>query len=137
VRNKNILRIALGFEESLVKADDWERAAKEANYNLSKMASMFCLSERQLQRVFKKNLQRTPSQWLRELKCRLAQELISQGYSTKAAAAELNFSTESHFCHAFRKVFGTSPQAAARNRGFALRITSIGKALDFSSAPRV
>jgi AraC-like DNA-binding protein len=43
----------------------------------------------------------------------MAKQLIAQGYSNKAAAAELKFSSESHFCREFKKVFGTSPQTFA------------------------
>src|SRR6266404_7354753 len=57
----------------------------------------------------------SPAQWLRRLRCRLAKELISRGYSSKAVAAELKFATNSHFCREFKKVFGASPQQFAPN----------------------
>lgn len=85
------------------------------------------MSERQLQRVFKKHLQRTPSQWLRELQCHLAKQLISQGYSSKAAAAELNFATGAHFCREFKKVFGTPPQSFAPANGLSLKLSILDK----------
>lgn len=69
-----------------------------------------------MERIFKRHLNCTPSQWLRELQCRLARDLVSQGYSSKAAAAELKFATDAHFCREFKKVFGTSPQSFAPNR---------------------
>jgi len=47
------------------------------------------------------------------LQCREAKELLHQGYSTKAAAAELSFANDSHFCHVFKKACGVSPQAYA------------------------
>jgi AraC-like DNA-binding protein len=40
-------------------------------------------------------------------------ELISQGWSSKAVANELNFSSGSHFCHEFKKLYGVSPQSFA------------------------
>jgi len=52
---------------------------------------------------------------------RLAKQLISQGYSNKAAAAEVKFATESHLCREFKKVFGTSPQTFAPARGGTVR----------------
>ena len=106
---------------SLLTIDQWEQVAREADFSPSKMASLFSISERQLQRLFRKHLHCTPSHWLRELQCRLAKQLISQGYSNKAAAAEVKFATESHLCREFKKVFGTSPQTFAPARGGTVR----------------
>ena len=92
---------------------EWERVAEAAEYSLARMAAVCDLSQRQLQRVFKKELHCTPTQWLRELRCRRAKQLILQGYSTKAAAAELKYATNAHFCREFKKVFGVSPQCFA------------------------
>lgn len=91
----------------------WEQLAQEAEFNLARMSSLIGLSRRQLQRIFKKRLHCTPTRWLRELRCRLAQRLILQGYSSKAAAAELKYATQPHFCREFKKVFGVSPQCFA------------------------
>ena len=74
------------------------------------MASLCCVSLRQLERFCKQYLHTTPSDWLRQLQCRLAKQLISEGFSSKATAAELKFSNESHFCREFKKIFSTSPQ---------------------------
>lgn len=102
---------------SLLTMQEWEQVARGAEFNSSKMAALCSISERQLQRLFKQNLGCTPSRWLRELQCRLAKELIAQGYSNKAAAAELKFSSESHFCREFKKVFGVTPQSFAPTQG--------------------
>lgn len=98
---------------SLLTMQGWEQLAREAEFNPARMASLCSISERQLQRLFKQHVHRTPSRWLRELQCRLAKDLIAQGYSTKAAAAELKFASGSHFCREFKKVFGASPQTFA------------------------
>jgi len=95
---------------------DWERVAREAGFRPAEMAALCALSERQLQRIFRKRFQCTPRRWLRELQCRLAKELVARGYSTKAAAAELHFATDAHFCREFKKVFGASPQAFGPNQ---------------------
>lgn len=98
---------------SLLTIEQWERVAREAGFSPAKMASLCSISERQLQRLFRQHLHCTPSHWLRELQCRLAKDLISRGYSNKAAANELRFANESHFCREFKKVFGISPQSFA------------------------
>jgi len=98
---------------SLLTIEQWEQVAREADFNSAKMASLCSISERQMQRLFRQHLHCTPSRWLRELQCRLAKDLITQGYSNKAAANELKFANESHFCREFKKVFGTSPQSFA------------------------
>lgn len=98
---------------SLLTIEQWEQVAREAEFNAAKMASLCSISERQLQRLFRRHLHCTPSHWLRELQCRLARDLIIQGYSNKAAANALKFANESHFCREFKKVFGTSPQSLA------------------------
>jgi AraC-like DNA-binding protein len=111
----------------VVRTQDWEQVAKQAEFKPAKMATLCSMSERHLQRIFKKHLQRTPSQWLRELQCRLAKQLISQGYSSKAAAAELNFATDAHFCREFKKVFGTPPQSFAPAHGISLKLCMLDK----------
>lgn len=98
------------------RAREWERVAKEADFRPARMAALCSLSERQLERVFKRHLKCTPSQWLRRLQCRMAKDLVEQGYSSKAAAAELKFATDAHFCREFKKVFGSPPQSFAPNR---------------------
>lgn len=97
-------------EGRLLTMKEWEEVAREARYNPAKMAALCSISERQLQRLFQQHLKCTPSRWLRQLQCRLAKQLISQGYSNKAVASELRFSSQSHFCREFKKVFGTSPR---------------------------
>jgi AraC-like DNA-binding protein len=94
------------------------------------MATLCSISERQLQRIFKRHLQCTPSRWLRELQCRQAKDLIQQGYSTKAAAAELKFASESHFCREFKKVFGNPPQTFAPNPVSSLKALDLERTLE-------
>jgi len=119
----------------VVRTQDWEQVAKQAEFKPAKMATLCSMSERHLQRIFKKHLQRTPSQWLRELQCRLAKQLISQGYSSKAAAAELNFATDAHFCREFKKIFGTPPQSFAPAHGISLKLSMLDKKNDLKPVP--
>jgi AraC-like DNA-binding protein len=97
----------------LSKIFDWERLAREARFEPAAMAALCPISLRQLERFFEKEFNQTPSTWVRELKCRNARRLIALGWSNKAVAAELHFADESHFCHEFKRVYGSSPQAFA------------------------
>jgi AraC-like DNA-binding protein len=115
------------MKERLLKTQDWERVAQEADFKPNKMASLCSVSERHLQRIFKRYLQCTPSHWLRELQCRLAKQLIAQGYSSKAAAAELKFSTDAHFCREFKKIYGVSPQCFAPNHVGYMKLSVLEK----------
>lgn len=102
------------MEGRLLTIKEWEEVARKADYSPGKMAVLCSMSERQMQRLFQQHVKCTPSRWLRQLQCRLAKQLISQGYSNKAVAAELKFSSQSHFCREFKKVFGSSPKNFAR-----------------------
>lgn len=97
----------------LARITDWQQVAKAADFHPAKMAALCFISERQLQRYFHVRFQMTPREWLRRLQCELAKALISQGYSTKAAALELKFTDEPHFCREFKKFFGVPPQTFA------------------------
>ena len=94
----------------------WEQLAQRSGYQLGGIAELHGVSLRQLQRIFKRALNCCPRRWLRDLRCREAKQLVEQGYSSKAAASELKFATEAHFCREFKKVFGVSPQHFAPAR---------------------
>jgi AraC-like DNA-binding protein len=109
----------------VIGTEKLEQLARQAEFDVGRMATMCAISERHLQRIFKKHFQCTPSRWVRDLQCRLAKQLISQGYSSKAAAAELRFATESHFCREFKKVHGSSPQCFAPQEPSYLRLQEL------------
>ena len=77
------------------------------------MAALQSLSLRQLERRFARHFGKTPTEWSRELRCRLAKELVAQGCSNKEVAAELKFANPAQLCHEFHKVYGSSPQSFA------------------------
>ena len=95
----------------LLRVEKWEVLARQADYQPVKMAALCSISLRQLERFFALRFGQTPGEWSRELKCRQALKLITEGYSNKAVVAELRFAGASHFCHEFKRVYGTSPQS--------------------------
>lgn len=99
---------------SIVTIKDWHRMAKEADFHPAKMAAACSISKRHLERHFQEQFNMTPRQWLRQVQCELAKNLVVQGWPTKAVANELKFADGSHFCHEFKKYFGASPRTFAR-----------------------
>jgi AraC-like DNA-binding protein len=97
----------------LLRIQDWEALAKQADFEPAKMAALCPISLRQLERFFAEHFHKTPENWILELKCRLARKLITTGYSSKAAATELRFSDDAHFCNLFKRIHGVTPQSFA------------------------
>jgi AraC-like DNA-binding protein len=95
----------------LLRITNWEKLAKEAEFQPAKMAAFCHISLRQLERFFTAHFKKTPTTWTRQLRCSLAKELLAKGYSNRAVTEELKFSNESHLCHEFKKLYGTSPQS--------------------------
>src|SRR6267378_1588381 len=94
-----------------LKIEELESLAIKAEFQPAKMANLRGMSTRQMQRIFQRDLQKTPRVWLRQLQCRLAKDLILKGFSNKAITVDLGFASETHFCREFRKVFRGSPQS--------------------------
>src|SRR6266567_2830340 len=96
-----------------LKVEELESLAKKAEFQPAKMAGLSRISSRQMERIFQRDFQTTPSLWLRQLQCRLAKDLLSKGFSNKAITADLSFASETHFCREFKKIFGSSPRSFA------------------------
>ena len=94
----------------LQKINDWQLLAREASFKPADMAAMCSVSLRQLERHFLVRFQRTPGNWTRDLRFRIAKDLIIQGWSTKAVAQELRFTDSAHLCREFKRLCGTTPQ---------------------------
>src|SRR6266481_3806786 len=95
----------------LLRIEKWEILARQADFQPARMAALCSISLRQLERFFALRFGKTPGEWSRELKCRQALKLITEGYTSKAVAAELKFASASHFCHEFKRFYGASPQS--------------------------
>lgn len=106
-----------------LSVEQWERMAIAAHFQPVRLAALSALSLRQVERHFIRRFQRTPEDWMRELRCRLACELIAEGWSNKAVTLELNFANESHLCHEFAHFYGDTPQAHSAPSGGQSRIT--------------
>ena len=94
----------------LRKISDWQVLAREASFRPADMAAMCSVSLRHLERHFMVSFHRTPGEWTRDLRLRLAKDLITQGWSTKAVAEELGFTDSAHLCREFKRMCGNTPQ---------------------------
>jgi transcriptional regulator GlxA family with amidase domain len=101
----------------LAKIADWEELAKQANFQPAVMAALCPVSLRQMERFFVERFNQAPLRWVRQLRCRLARQLIAEGWSSKAVTAELGFASGSHLAREFRHFYGDSPQAFAPSFG--------------------
>jgi transcriptional regulator GlxA family with amidase domain len=97
----------------LLAITDWEAVARRAEFEPARMAGICLASMRQLERFFADHHAQTPERWVMQFRLRLAKELLAKGFTTKAVAAELKFADASHFCKAFKRFCGISPQAFA------------------------
>ena len=106
----------------LVRIEDWEKLAREAKFQPSVIAALCPISLRHLERFFAAQFNMTPRTWAKKLKCRLARQLISQGWSNKAVAGEVGFADESHLCHEFKRIYGAPPQRFAPLYGATVQV---------------
>ena len=97
----------------LLRIQDWEKLAREAKFQPEIMAALCSISLRTLERFFASTFNTTPTSWARRLRCRIAQQLIMQGWKNTAVVNELSFGNESHLCHEFQIFYGVSPQTFA------------------------
>ena len=99
------------LNDRFARIADWEQLAQSARFQPAKMAACCPVSLRHLERFFARTFHQRPGEWVRHLRCRLARELISAGWPNKAVVYELGFGNESHLCHEFKRIYGTSPQS--------------------------
>lgn len=90
---------------------EWETLARKARFRPSAVAALCAISLRQLERYFESQFHQSPGVWCRQLRCRLARELLAQGWANKVVAAELGFTDSSHLCREFKRLTGSSLRA--------------------------
>jgi transcriptional regulator GlxA family with amidase domain len=88
--------------------------ASACNYDSQQLASHLGVSQRQLQRLFKAQLKRTPHGWLREQRLLAARRMLESSRSVKQVAYALGFTQDSQFCRDYKRTFGHSPSADLR-----------------------
>lgn len=87
----------------------WEQLAGAARYDAKELARLCHLSVRQLERDFRRNLERSPQHWLNEQRIKAAQQLLLAGDPVKKVAFDLGFKQVSHFCRQFKSQYHLTP----------------------------
>jgi transcriptional regulator GlxA family with amidase domain len=90
--------------------------AADSGWKARRLAELYGMSLRQLERNFQEYLDKTPIAWMREVRCRKFAERMASGRLPKELlpCPELRFTSASHVCQEFRKAFGMSPKAYVR-----------------------
>jgi transcriptional regulator GlxA family with amidase domain len=88
---------------------DWPMLAKQANWSVTRLTKLCCVSRRTLHRHFLKHLGLAPKDWLAEQRQQLAKELLQDGASVKETAAKLGYEHAETFSRNFKKRYGPCP----------------------------
>jgi AraC family transcriptional regulator, glycine betaine-responsive activator len=104
-----------GFHRSLTQAAGLMEANIEEPLSLDELASMTEVSQRQLQRLFRRSLGVTPAQYYVKLRLRRARELLLQtDMPIMNITVACGFRSPCHFSKSYRSVFGHSPSQERR-----------------------
>lgn len=111
-------RAAAAGAESHADAD-WSTSALHAlaprcDYDGRKLARMFKVSQRQLQRLFSERFSCSPQAWLNQQRLLVARDMLGSADSIKEVAYSLGFRRTSQFSRDFRRMFGLTPSQAHR-----------------------
>lgn len=89
----------------------------EEPLNMSEISRYVTLSRRQIERLFTRHLDTTPSRHYLELRLTRARQLLTQGNaSITDVTVACGFVSTTHFSHCFRDYFGMSPTRARQQR---------------------
>ncbi|TLY62986.1 MAG: GlxA family transcriptional regulator [Gammaproteobacteria bacterium] len=104
-----------GYHRSLAQAAALMEANIEEPLSLEELARMTEVSQRQLQRLFRRSLGLTPAQYYINLRLRRARELLLQtDMPIMSITVACGFRSPCHFSKSYRSVFGHSPSHERR-----------------------
>ena len=107
-----------GYHKSLTQAAALMEANIEEPLSLEELAQMTEVSQRQLQRLFRRNLGVTPAQYYVNMRLRRARELLLQtDMPIMNITVACGFRSPCHFSKSYRSVFGHSPSHERREPG--------------------
>ncbi|WP_394787680.1 GlxA family transcriptional regulator [Rhodoferax sp.] len=106
--------IGPGYQH-LTEAAEIMAANIEEPLPLAELASAIALSLRQLERLFHRYFSMNPAQYYMNLRLRRAQELLTHSsLPIMQVTVACGFQSSSHFCKAYRSLFGHSPSEERR-----------------------
>lgn len=107
-----------GYHKSLTQAAALMEANVEEPLSLEELSRMSEVSQRQLQRLFRRSLGLTPAQYYLNLRLRRARELLLQtDMPIMSITVACGFRSPAHFSKSYRALFGHSPSRQRRNPG--------------------
>ena len=112
-RQRMTLRMRLGLSHpKLVAAIGFMEDNLETPASPEELARAIGLSSRQLERLFRKYLSRTPARYYLDLRLKRARSLLRQtSMSVLDVAVACGFASASHFSKRYRDLFGRTPRA--------------------------
>src|SRR5262245_359084 len=96
---------------------DWMRFAADSEYCAAKFAELSKMNLRTLERLYQKNFQVTPQEWLDHLRQLEAENLARAGARTKEIAYQLGYKQPSHFCRQFKRGHGVPLKVWKKKNG--------------------
>ena len=116
-----------GASQKLIDAVALMEANIEDPIEIVNLAELVDLSRRQLERLFKANLEVSPARYYMNLRLLRSRGLLKQtNFSTVEIAAQCGFKSTPHFSKCYRDHFGVSPRIDRKNHPSALFKASIG-----------
>jgi transcriptional regulator GlxA family with amidase domain len=112
-RQRMPLRVRLGVHHpKLIRAVELMEANIEEPLSQEMLARYIGLSRRQLERLFRRHLGRTPAQYYLEARLERARHLLYQtDMPIMSVACATGFVSASHFTTCYRQMFGKTPRA--------------------------
>ncbi len=105
------MHIRYGIDSpKLIKIITLMEAAVEDPLDIGEMADRVGISARQVERLFREQVGASPKAFYLNLRLTRARTLLRQTINPiLAVAVECGFGSTSHFCHAYKRLFGIAP----------------------------
>ena len=83
---------------------------QDSGFSVASLITEIGISERQLQRKFKRLFQQKPATYIRDYRLQKAKELLLKGQPIAVISDNVGFNSQSYFSQSFKIAFGQSPK---------------------------